>query len=429
MHYLKAKKVNTNTIISREINQLVLTVPNTYTPYNIDTIRRIARETLSSLYPEYLKLVSESDAVACYYLLHRDTFFKSEVMTDERRNRLMKHENILVYDMGAGTLDLTLFSIECTRSGQTVIDIKSKMGVNIAGNYLDYTIAEILVDLYEQTVKDANDPKLRTLRNTLLLDKSEATAKGVGSRVRNIVKQYVKDIKKHLNHPGYTLPNLTIENETIVFEKKASDITNHWLFSKFIDTITNRVLTNFFATYGEVIHVDTIIFSGRSTELNRIRGEVKNTLSQILPDSNDMLYANICDNNFYSDIKFGASHMHDKLKKVVTEGALAYADRFNRGDDNYCFKTRANYAAFGIIICDVTNHYRWYPLIERGQVWDERGVISSPQKQINTAGVMWMDFIQTYSSDVVADYQNKQFDMISRLLTIHNPHTMYPNGL
>ena len=121
--------------------------------------------------------------------------------------------------------------------------------------------------------------------------------------------------------------------------------------------------------------------------------------------------------------------MHDKLKKVVTEGALAYADRYNRGNDNYCFKTRANYATFGIIICDVENHYEWYPLIERGQVWDERGVISSPMKQINTTGVMWMDFIQTYSSDVVADYQNKRFDMISRLLTLQNPHTMYPNGL
>lgn len=429
IHYLKAKKVNTNTIISREINQLVLTVPNTYTPYNIDTIHRIARETLSTLYPEYLKLVSESDAVACYYLLHRDAFFRSEVMTDERRSRLMRQENILVYDMGAGTLDLTLFSIECTRSGQTMIDIKSKMGVNVAGNYLDYTLAEILVDLYERTVKDANDSRLRTFKNALLLDKSEAITKGVGSRVRNVVKQYVKDIKKHLNHPGYSLPNLTIGNEEIVFEKKASDIVNHRLFGKFIDTITNRVLTNFFATYGETIRVDTVIFSGRSTELDRIREDVKYTLSQILPDSNNMLYANICDNKFYSDIKFGAGRMHDKLKKVVTEGALAYADRYNRGNDNYCFKTRANYATFGIIICDVENHYEWYPLIERGQVWDERGVISSPMKQINTTGVMWMDFIQTYSSDVVADYQNKRFDMISRLLTLQNPHTMYPNGL
>ena len=419
IHYLKINRISANKIVSRQINQLVLTVPNTYTPYNIDTIRNIARETMPSIYPECLTMVSESDAVACYYLLKRQTFFKSAVMNESRREQLMQKENVLVYDMGAGTLDLTLFTIECPNNTEHTIDIKKKMGVNIAGNYLDYTIAEILLDLCSHSSFANAGVLSQKLKDVLLVDKSEAVQKNVTSNERNMIKDFVKRIKTHLNDLDYIIPALEIGNNKVELGKSSKDIINHKLFKRFIESITKRVFTNFFASSEETIQIDTVIFSGRSTELNQIRLKVKESLSQILPDSENILYANICDNKFYTDIQFESTGTSEQLKKVVTEGALAFADRFNRANGKYSFKTRANYATFGIVVRDIENHYTWYPLIERGEVWNETGEISTDVITFNTSDILQMEFIQTYSHDVVKDFESQRYDMISRLLPIN----------
>ena len=427
-HYLKIKYLSNRRIIHRQINQLVLTVPNTYTPYNIDTIRKIARSTIPSIYPEYLTMVSESDAVSCYYLLHRKEFLLSKELTSERLKRMQEHEEVLVYDMGAGTLDLTFFSIDNTSSGETQIDIKSKLGINIAGNYLDYTIAEILIDLYKKS-GDAAENTTKKLQSLLLLNKEDAISRGVSSRERNDLKQYVKNIKTHLNESEYIIPTLQIGNATVTFNIKSSDILNHHFFKRFTDAITTRVLTNFINDFNGKIHIDTVIFSGRSTELLCIREQVKNTLSTICSNAADILYADICGNKFHKSIEFDSTHTSGLLKKVVTEGALAYADRYNRPDVTYQFVTRANYATFGIVALDINDNYYWYPLLEKGQKWGKTGVVLSDIKIINTQGLLWIDFIQTYSNNVIEDYTNKRFDMISRLFRCSDPIRSYKDGL
>lgn len=67
-HYLTKVRVDKN------IQKLVLSVPNTYTPIHIRMIKEIARQALPSLYPEHLCTLSESDAVACYYIANQNRF-------------------------------------------------------------------------------------------------------------------------------------------------------------------------------------------------------------------------------------------------------------------------------------------------------------------------------------------------------------------
>lgn len=413
-----------NRVYRRQVNQLVLTVPNTYTPYDREKVRRIVRETMPEVYPEHLTLVSESDAVACYYLLHRNDFIENskEIIDNTKKQKILKQENVLVFDMGAGTLDLTLFSLDYNL-GITTIDYKAKMGVNKAGNYLDYVLAEVLIALYEQSITSSPEVEenVTILRNTILLNKAEANQKLVSSRNRATLKNYIKELKKHLNDPAYKVPNLKLGSDSdIKFSITSKDIINHDLFVKFIDDITNRVLKNFVTSNTSI---DTVIFSGRSTELIGIRQGVHDYLNNI--GATNVLYADICDKKYHEKVDYNIER-HTNLKTVVSEGALAYADRFAHSD-TYQFEIRANYAAYGIVTQDLQNQYHWYPLIDKCQYWDEDGIIRGMLQNIPVNNLLSIELIQTYTDNVVNDYENKKFDMISRLLEIPNPRDLYQN--
>ena len=77
--------------------------------------------------------MSESDAVAFYYLSKRAELLENTELDDDF------DKNVLVYDMGAGTLDITYFTRkEC--GDKYEIEMVGKMGVSRAGNYMDYIL-------------------------------------------------------------------------------------------------------------------------------------------------------------------------------------------------------------------------------------------------------------------------------------------------
>ena len=394
----------------RNINKLVLTVPNTYTPLEKERIRKIARSVIPEIYPEYLELISESDAVACYYLSQRNSF-----RNKEKINPLC--ENVLIYDMGAGTLDLTLVSLK-TGEGVTTIDYKAKVGVNKAGNYLDYLIAEILKEFYKKS-SSATENGLELISKAINYNTTLGGA--AATSLRKELKDFVKDnVKKSLSGKSLSenVPKLKLSSEEIDFNVTFGKIIEHDSFKKFIKQITTDVLTNIVPKPDEI---NTVIFSGRSTELNAIRKGVAKYF-----EGKPIVYADICEKCYNDDINLGKGN-HEELKTVVSLGALKYAMNF-RDNDTYTFIQRANYAAYGIITWD-DNHKKaeWHVLLDKGYQWlEDENELFKEINITNPNGLQYIALYQTYLNDprkIQEDYMANNFDMLSELCVI--PTDMY----
>lgn len=425
-YYETQKDGSNGELKTRRIEKLVLSVPNTYNPLNLETLRMLARETMPGIYPEHLCLVSESDAVACYYLSHERKFLESLTDTD-RREKLKESENVLVFDMGAGTLDLTLFSkIENPETREKTITIKGKMGVNKAGNYLDYVLAEIIEELCKKNGIESATPNY--LKKLLILDK--VAAEGQLSRIydRNAFKDYVKDLKKLLSQDeNEPLPPLKLgEEEYNLSQLKIKDILGHSKFKDFIKEITHDILKRFIDLFGEgsendkKIDLDIFIFSGRSTSLKAIRDGVFNNIDDICKPPEKLLFADINSGKLSPNINF-IEQGNSKLKTVVTLGALAYASMYNREGSGYHFKNEPYYATFGVVAHINDGTYKWIPLIGKGIAVsgeDGRDGKVSNSKEIDFGPIIQLDLIQSYSADVIQDYKDNNFDMISKLAKV-----------
>jgi hypothetical protein len=126
--------------------QVVLTHPNTFTDFHKRKLHDIAwralNQRLGIALPERIRLISESDAVAYHYCRQR-------MSNNQQRTG---SERLLVYDFGAGTLDLSLVYVHWSREGAypEKWQVENRLGVQIAGNHID----RLLARLVDQCLKD-----------------------------------------------------------------------------------------------------------------------------------------------------------------------------------------------------------------------------------------------------------------------------------
>lgn len=422
---------------NEQINRLVVTVPNTYTPKNIQNVKEIIRETIPTVYPEHLCFISESDAVACYYI-------DKKKLNDEGK------ETVLIYDMGAGTLDLTL--LERDRQGDREnVNIIKKIGINIAGNYLDYTILRILADLlkWEGEASDVLDANvLLNLNQTKEKHHDSAQAK-----TRDGLKNLIKELKTRLNdctpaneesqtqkespvdNVSQTHPNNDTDKESqtqkedqyikkvrdAVKKINLNDILTHTFFKdEFLKYVTTDVFKNFFRN-GETFDIDVVVFSGRSTSLNAIRNAVQENIQVYCSNSPKVKYANISDEGInivskVNDIKTGSNI----LKNIVAKGACVYMNHYFENNGLNKFNSHANYASFGIITHGRNEQLRYYPIIQKCADYDKtndtiEGIINIP---IQVENIAHINLVQSYSENTGKDYQNDELGLISTIMTV-----------
>lgn len=440
-YYLSQRLKDANELEPRPFNKLVLSVPNTYTPLNTEAIRKLARKVIPDIFPEYLYTVSESDAVACYYLSQFSQFVQNSKDVDsEHLDRLSRHENVLIYDMGAGTLDLTWFEKK-VESETTTVTVKGKMGVSKAGNYLDYVLASIIIQLYEKSLSNGQrkksskqvkyeelqdeDSQLLFLKEALILDYEESVNKKVSSKDRKALKEYVKELKKCLDY-GHTKLNklkvegkdlkLCIDEETVDFKDiTINDIVNHNDFKSFLKEITMNVLQNFACRFGtnEKIDIDVFVFSGRSTSLHAIRNSVKEHIKKIRTSDNDLLFADICGMRLTKDIRYDGND-NNPLKTVVTHGALAFANYM--GNRQFIIKnSEPFFATYGIVLKWNNKTMEWIPLLGRGAegMINDNGTFENEWNSDTVCADI--DLVQSYSPNVIDDYKKHNFETISKL--------------
>ena len=123
-----------------ETKKLILTYPSTYTIEQRNNLKELVLKEFKNLQEQNLDFVAESDAVLAQYLYSKRTSVGG--------NPLQNGEQILIYDMGAGTLDISYVRIKIENEGEknqiTKAIVEKRIGIPVAGNYLDYCIFKYL---------------------------------------------------------------------------------------------------------------------------------------------------------------------------------------------------------------------------------------------------------------------------------------------
>ena len=192
-HFIEPILERNNTSYSH----VYITHPNTYTQNHVEQLRAVVEQVFAGrgkdeniVYPNNIHFISESDAVAYYYLMRAHELRTAGCIVPER-------ERILVYDIGAGTLDLTYLEvdwIENSEGGHTPkrIRVLRRGGVTKAGDLLDECIARDLHAFLEQSLGD------RYLTPIVVKEEGETMSRAESMRMDEL-RQQIHQLKADLS--------------------------------------------------------------------------------------------------------------------------------------------------------------------------------------------------------------------------------------
>lgn len=305
-----------------KIRKLIVTYPNTYTPKSLDWLRNMIIEsrTFKNLSPRNLHFIPESDSVVAYY-----------ANKSMKRTTNETEENVVIYDMGAGTLDLSYVKIFMDEQERIKrFNIEKRIGIPIAGEYFSYLIYEQFKDNFVEGTK-AN----YTTR----------------SWVENFKKRYGTFEKlKDVNQGDETI----IKSECADNESELGSTIDEW-----IKICTEDILLQLFdndADWGRNVH--RIVFSGRGSQFKPIQDKLKELTesSNIILDSETISVS--------------------ELKQCVAEGAILYQKIFENSSMPFSILHRNSYERIGIKYCMFNDALKekWVYrelMTNNNLVWDE----------------------------------------------------------
>jgi len=321
---------------TEELNKVILTVPNTFTPKHYEAIRAVIDERFPNIQKDYINFISESDAVAVYYI---SNWQDVNANRDNKSQFEYNDEYILVYDIGAGTTDLTYFKISRSEDDEKNIEIIGKFGKSTAGNYLDYTIAQILE---MEKPPEAN--------YTYLGEKGDKV-------VCEMLKYFIREkIKPNLNNsfafyinPGDGSVSDIYESDYI--EMNTDTIVQHPIMEQYLKSNSFELFEKFFSLFDRLnVHeketlekgefpIDTVVFTGRTIQFSGLRLHVQDEI---------LNWTNSLETYFIENID------PSRLKSVVALGALIYAMNYrNTATSLVKIKNRNIYARYGFLYKDV----------------------------------------------------------------------------
>jgi hypothetical protein len=267
--------------------QVVICHPNTFSELHRERLRRIAWNALARpleiVSPKHLDLMSESDAVAYAYCWDR--------MHETKPTGV---ERVLVYDLGAGTLDLSVITIEWNANPvYPIFRKRHHLGVPIAGNYFDQSLARIIHELLaDQNVLGTE--KLQYQHPLVAVKKRDdlhaTAARAAWNDIRQAKQQWgegkdfevvVGDaLRKHLvdidrNRPGPDVPSevngragvvvrATEKGNQYVLVVPHEQIAAHPRIVRLVEFVAGEVIREALAVAGlRAEEIDTLIVSGR----------------------------------------------------------------------------------------------------------------------------------------------------------------------
>lgn len=360
------------------IRKFILTYPNTYTQHVLDELKRIVEKKFNDLCG-FIEMVPESDAVVAYYLNKRINSTTSGLNSGTER--------VLIYDMGAGTLDLSLLTITRDENSRFfTAEIEKKIGIPIAGNYLDWII-------YSKFFYDKMKP---------------AEENTTASQLQKNLKDYIKELKTQYTSLGLDTPiPLRGADECLKDEICRNLSTSNAIKFKDIDCEVEEYIklcseTILRVFLGDKASVDRIVFSGRGSQFGPLRENVKK-------------YLNFFNGNLIVDTSIDG----DDLKTCVAKGAIYYGDLF-KGDNGGEIRNRNQYMNLGVVYIARTeegghNEVRYKEIIhpDDGQ-WDD---ITKAQD-----GTRWREFVNSINLDLS---ENNKVYFIQTLLSAEEVVALY----
>lgn len=277
----------------KSIKKLVITYPNTYTIENLEEIKEILMHELNLNLKGQISFVPESDAVAAYYFNQKIIFNHGFL---DKNNKVREEENVIFYDMGAGTLDLSLVRFKSEENEGIVATIINKIGIPLAGNYLDYIIFNTLIE--EGWVQSEMREKY------------------------NAVKEITSDIKKNYSNvktigeinPTWLLEHQKLINELDKLKKKKYQDLFEKSISDFLIACSSTALG---CLIPDGITVHTIVFSGRGSQFVPLKQKVLEVLNKKYKEG------------VTEDKLRPIDNCGDYMKTCVALGAIKYQSYFN----------------------------------------------------------------------------------------------------
>jgi hypothetical protein len=321
-------------------NKIILTIPNSFTTLHKNILRKIIKEILKDIWEDYIIFLSESDAVAWYYIDHSFELLqyadKSE-LASLREETPLEDEIVLVYDMGAGTLDLTLFRIK-TNKQKKEVTILGKIGQISGGNYADYVIGK---EFWKQ-VKNTDGENYNPMKMGICTEFPNEKIK-YRMFIRNELKPAMNtlnqsDIKTRNFYAEYcTLPSV-IDFEALIKSKSYKD----YLVK---NTTTILSLLKSTSGLGSSIKIDTLVLSGRGIQLKGLQESLEDSIKEQFGNSEPLTI----------QIK------KENLKTIVSEGAIYYAGQLT--SNHVTFNPLPITARYGILKRVTGGQYKYQELL------------------------------------------------------------------
>lgn len=379
-----------------KVNKLVLTYPNTYTPMHLSLIRSVVRQLFPSIRFDHdcMRFVSESDAVAAYYMRHWSEYNKAGADFNQ-------DENILVYDMGAGTLDITVLEKRFVQ-GRHELKIIGKLGSCKAGNYLDFIIAKVLCEMPSSQF----NPAIGSTDNSPMIINERIAMK---LAIKEQVKPKLGDTS--IEKIGFTMGDKTynVEREYVV---------NHRLFQEYIRDTTEGMISQLCSYLGGgKMKINTVLMSGRSCRLTQLQDNFRKALNAKNEVSQTSFIMLDKPQNTHSNVQ-------DRSKLAVAEGAMTIADVYGQPGSPVTISSKRLYGNYGVAFKGIQDRWNYVELLNHKNIpaiGNDEEYYFPTVKVGGLNATNKLQLIQTYlnEGDTVRQLNSNNMDYISVMGTFN----------
>ncbi len=293
------------------LERIVVTHPNNFTLGHVERIEDVLRSAFGDRYE--LGFISESSAVAIYSAQQADRFLATKW-------GFQSSDRILVYDIGAGTLDVTYAEMHWGESGGRGLEefeVLFNYGRPIAGNRLDECIARI-VDArirravagsagditydHEIVISSSGSPdgyaaRMLPMKRALQIAKNEASkldSEGRESFRVEVPFETTANIENLIVAAKAGLTESGAERLGMRFDRKANKLSvlleaqelfEHPLVERWLQQTTDEVMADLRAALDEmklVPRLDGVVLSGRTILFPPLKARLERAIEREL---------------------------------------------------------------------------------------------------------------------------------------------------